>query len=165
MTTKNRTTGGGIGGAWAVLGERNWLGTDTDEESAAHRFATVIYDWIYSDGTSPPREGLPWCVREYLSFDDRHASWHDADACLGGDDRDADVPLTRYTVRAGVGVPRPVPNHPYSHGIYVFHVNLHTDDLEEAKAAWARAECYVNYAEPPWGKSGRERDPRGEGAD
>ena len=108
-------------------------------------FRVVRYsnnDWP-SNGVAPPREGLPHCVLGYLSFDDRHASLHDAHLCPG-DDRDAIVPLTRYTVRAGVGVRRPVPNHPHSHGLFEpLQLDVHSDDIEEANAAWARAEDYV----------------------
>ena len=105
---------------------------------------------VGSYSAAPPREGMPQCVLKYLSFDDRCASWHDADVCPG-DDRDVTLPATRYTVRAGVGVPMPVPNHPYSVGLWLL-LRVDTDDLEEAKAAWARAECYVNYAEPHEGE-------------
>jgi len=103
-----------------------------------------MVDWVA--GAALPRRGLPYCVREFLSFDDRSASWHDTDVCPG-DDREAVIPLTRYTIRAGIGVHRPVPNHPHSHRLYAIYMNRHLDDLEEAKAAWARAECFVNYAE------------------
>lgn len=90
-----------------------------------------------------PGEGLPSCVRESSSFGDRHASWHDADPCPG-DDRWDVVPLTRYTIRAGIGTFKPTPNHPYSHSLSPpDHMEVHTDDLEEAKVAWARAEHYV----------------------